>query len=96
VTVAQQPQERDQGGNLRDDDEPVALLARRTDDAADVLAELPGPRRRALMEALPERQRRRISTLAGDEPATAGSLMSTSFLACYSDATVRMHRLGVA
>jgi Mg/Co/Ni transporter MgtE len=72
-----------------EDAESLALLrAAHSDDAADVLAELPEPRRRALLDALPERQRRRIAVLAGDEPAIAGALMSTDFLAFYSDATI--------
>jgi magnesium transporter len=64
------------------------LAAAHSDDAADVLAGLPEARRSALMRALPDRQRRRIAVLTGEEPAIASSLMNTDFLAFYGDATV--------
>lgn len=65
------------------------LLARlHGDDAADLLSAMGAERRAAVTAALPEVHRRRIGALLGDEPATAGALMSPRFLALYPDVTI--------
>ncbi len=72
----------------RSDTEIAALLARmESDDAADLLAELPEERREEIVELLPVVQRRRLRTLLGFDPATAGGLMSPDFICLYSQAT---------
>jgi CBS domain-containing protein len=72
----------------RSDDEIAELLARmETDDAADLLAELPEERRDAVLARLPPVLRRRVRTLLGYDPTTAGGLMSPDFVVLYSQAT---------
>ncbi len=72
----------------RSDGEVAALLARmESDDAADVLAELAEERREHVLDLLPPVQRRRLRTLLGFDPATAGGLMSPDFVCVYSQAT---------
>ena len=72
----------------RPDAEVAALLARmESDDAADLVAELPEERREQIVELLPLVQRRRLRTLLGYDPATAGGLMSPDFVCLYSQAT---------
>ena len=58
-----------------------------TDDAVDLLTELDEERRDAVVELLPDVQRRRVETLLGYAPATAGGLMSPDFICVYSQAT---------
>ena len=73
----------------RGDDEIASVLARmETDDAVDLLLELPDDRREGVIEALPGIQRRRVEALLGYAPATAGGLMSPDFVCVYSQATV--------
>src|SRR5579871_3501140 len=70
------------------DDEVATLLARmESDDAADVLGKLEEDRRGGVLDLLPPVQRRRLRTLLGFDPATAGGLMSPDFLCVYSQAT---------
>ena len=57
------------------------------DDAADLLTELPQERVREILELLPLAHRRRVRTLLGYDPATAGGLMSPDFICLYSQAT---------
>jgi Mg/Co/Ni transporter MgtE len=73
----------------RDDLQVADLLARmETDDAADLVAQFDDERRGRLLELLPPVQRRRLRTLLGYEPMTAGGLMSPDFVAVYTQATV--------
>jgi len=72
----------------RSDSDIAELLARmETDDAADLLAALPDGRREPVLELLPSVLRRRIRTLLGYDPTTAGGLMSPDFIAVYTQAT---------
>jgi Mg/Co/Ni transporter MgtE len=72
----------------RDDAQIAALLARmETDDAVDALLELDEERRDDIVALLPQVQRRRVETLLGYAPATAGGLMSPDFVCLYSQAT---------
>ena len=72
----------------RDDREIAGLLARmETDDAVDLLLDLDEERRDTVVALLPSVQRRRVETLLGYAPATAGGLMSPDFVCMYSQAT---------
>jgi Mg/Co/Ni transporter MgtE len=72
----------------RADVEVAAMLARmESDDAADLVAELPEERRELVIELLPPVQRRRVRALLGFDPATAGGLMSPDFVCLYAHAT---------
>jgi CBS domain-containing protein len=72
----------------RSDDGIADVLARmEADDAADLVAELPEERREEVVRLLPLVQRRRVRTLLGYDPATAGGLMSPEFVCVYSQAT---------
>jgi CBS domain-containing protein len=72
----------------RDDTEIAELIARmETDDAADLLAQLDDERRNRVVDLLPAVQQRRLRTLLGYEPMTAGGLMSPEFVALYTQAT---------
>ncbi len=65
----------------RDDRELAGLLARmESDDAADLLTQLDETRQETVLELLPPVQRRRLRTLLGYGPMTAGSLMSPEFV----------------
>jgi CBS domain-containing protein len=57
------------------------------DDAADLLAELPAERVESIFDLVSDVQRRRVRTLLGYDPATAGGLMSPDFVCLYSQAT---------
>lgn len=72
----------------RTDDEVAQLLARmEADDAADLVLQLPEDRRDAVIALLSPAHTRRIRTLLGYDPATAGGLMSPEFLCLYNEAT---------
>ncbi|MGN6431302.1 MAG: magnesium transporter MgtE N-terminal domain-containing protein [Gaiellaceae bacterium] len=72
----------------RDDLELADLVARmETDDAADLIAQLDDDRRAHILELLPHVQRRRLRSLLGYEPLTAGGLMSPEFVVVYTQAT---------
>jgi CBS domain-containing protein len=72
----------------RNDGEIADLLARmETDDAADLVAQFDDERRADLLELLPPVQRRRLRSLLGYDPLTAGGLMSPDFVAVYAQAT---------
>jgi CBS domain-containing protein len=72
----------------RSDAEVAEVLARmESDDAADLVAELSEERREQVLELLPVVQRRRVRTLLGYDPATAGGLMSPDFVCVYTQAT---------
>lgn len=72
----------------RTDAEAAAVLARmEDDDAADLLGSLEEERREAVIALLPTVQRRRVRTLLGYDPATAGGLMGLDLVAVYPQAT---------
>ncbi|HZS30197.1 MAG TPA: CBS domain-containing protein [Gaiellaceae bacterium] len=72
----------------RGDDEIAELLGRmETDDAADLVLQLPEERREDVIALLSTVQARRLRTLLGYDPATAGGLMSPEFVCVYADAT---------
>ncbi len=72
----------------RSDAEVAEVLVRmETDDAADLVAELPEERREHVIGLLPDVQRRRVRALLGYDPATAGGLMSPEFVCVYLQAT---------
>jgi len=73
----------------RSDEEAARVLAAmEADDAADLLGELDQARRDPLLRLLPLRQQRKIRTLLGYNPATAGGLMSPDFIAVPETSTV--------
>src|SRR5579862_9194397 len=72
----------------RSDEEIAELLGRmETDDAADLVLQLPEERREDVIALLSSFQARRLRTLLGYDPATAGGLMSPEFVCVYADAT---------
>ena len=72
----------------RDDGEVADLIAHmETDDAVDLIGQFDADRRAEILELLPPVQRRRLRTLLGYEPLTAGGLMSPDFIAIYTQAT---------
>ena len=72
----------------RDDNDVGDLVARmEIDDAADLLAQFDDDRQARILELLPPVQRRRLRTLLGYDPLTAGGLMSPDFVAVYTQAT---------
>jgi CBS domain-containing protein len=72
----------------RTDDEIARLLARmQADEAADLVLQLPEQRREEVIALLSPPHARRVRTLLGYDPATAGGLMSPEFLCMYADAT---------
>jgi CBS domain-containing protein len=73
----------------KDDAGVAELLARmETDDAADLIAQFDNERSARILELLPVVQRRRLRTLLGYEPMTAGGLMSPEFVIVDTHATV--------
>ena len=70
-------------------DEGIAdVLARmEADDAADLVGDLPEERREEIVRLLPIVQRRRVRTLLGYDPSTAGGLMSPEYICLYSQAS---------
>jgi sporulation protein YlmC with PRC-barrel domain len=73
----------------RTDEEIAAVLARmRADDAADVIAELPQPRRRPVLDLLPPVQRAKVLTLMSYNSTSAGGLMAVDYVAVPSMVTV--------
>lgn len=72
----------------RSNEEIAGLLARmEADDAADLVLQLPEERREDVIGLLSPVQERRLRTLLGYDPATAGGLMSPEFVCVYADAT---------
>jgi CBS domain-containing protein len=72
----------------RTDEEIAELLGRmETDDAADLVLQLSEERREDVIGLLSAFQARRLRTLLGYDPATAGGLMSPEFVCVYADAT---------
>jgi CBS domain-containing protein len=72
----------------RSDEEIAELLGRmETDDAADLVLQLPEERREDVIGLLPGFHERRLRALLGYDPATAGGLMTPEFVCVYADAT---------
>jgi len=75
----------------RSDQEAAQVLATmEPDDAADLLGELDQQRRESVLKLLPGRQQRKVLTLLGYNPATAGGLMSPDFIAVTDTATIAL------
>jgi hypothetical protein len=72
----------------KSDEEAAAVLSRmESDDAADLVNDLPEQRREDIVALLPPAQRRRVRALLGYDASTAGGLMSPDFICVYSQAT---------
>jgi CBS domain-containing protein/sporulation protein YlmC with PRC-barrel domain len=72
----------------RSDAEAAAVLARMaSDDAADLLLEIEQDRRLPLLNLLPPAKQRKIRSLLGHNPSTAGGLMNPDFVTVPMDAT---------
>jgi CBS domain-containing protein len=73
----------------RSDKEAADVLSRMApDDAADLLLELDQDRRIPILNLLPPAKQRKIRTLLGHNPSTAGGLMNPDFVSVRGDATV--------
>ena len=73
----------------RSDREAADVLARMApDDAADLLLELDQERRLPILNLMPAAKQRKIRSLLGYNPSTAGGLMNPDFVSVPSDATV--------
>ncbi len=73
----------------RSDEDIAAVLARmESDDAADLVLELDEERREQIVSRLPPAPRRRLRTLLGYDPSTAGGMMNPDFICLYGQATV--------
>ena len=73
----------------RSDQEAANVLATmEADDAADLLGELDQDRREPVLKLLPWRQQRKVRSLLGYNPATAGGLMNPDFVALVETKTV--------
>jgi CBS domain-containing protein len=73
----------------RPDAQVAAVVARMAaDDAADLIGEIDQERRGRILALLPVAGRRRIETLMGYNPATAGGLMSPDFIGLSESASV--------
>lgn len=71
------------------DSEVAEVFARmRADDAADAVMELAQERRQAVLDLLPEPERKKVMTLLGYNEATAGGLMGTEFIALPEQTTL--------
>jgi CBS domain-containing protein len=80
----------------RSDEEVAAVLARMApDDAADLLLELEQDRRLPVLNLMPAAKQRKLKTLLGYNPSTAGGIMNPDFVsigaaAAASDALARV------
>jgi CBS domain-containing protein len=73
----------------RPDAQVAAVIARMApDDAVDLIGEIDQERRGRILALLPLAGRRRIETLMGYNPATAGGMMSPDFIELALEATV--------
>jgi CBS domain-containing protein len=73
----------------RSDEEVAGVLARMaSDDAADLLLELEQERRLPVLKLLPGAKQRKVKSLLGYNPSTAGGLMNPDFISAPSTATV--------
>ncbi len=74
----------------RPDAQVAAVVARMAaDDAADLIGEIDQERRGRILALLPPAGRRRIETLMGYNPATAGGMMSPDFIDLPEEATAQ-------
>lgn len=74
----------------RSDAEAANVLAKMgADDAADLLAEIDQERREPVLSLLPKTQQRKVRTLLGFNPSTAGGLMNPDFLCLSERVTVK-------
>ena len=72
----------------RSDEEAAALLSRMaSDDAADLLLEIDQDRRLPILNLLPPAKQRKIRTVLGYNPSTAGGLMDPDFVSVPEDIT---------
>jgi CBS domain-containing protein/sporulation protein YlmC with PRC-barrel domain len=72
----------------RSDQEAAAVLSRMaSDDAADLLLQLDQDRRLPILNLLPAAKQRKIKSLLGYNPQTAGGLMNPDFILVRSGAT---------
>jgi CBS domain-containing protein len=73
----------------RPDAQVAAVVARMApDDAADLIGEIDQERRGRILALLPAAGRRRIETLMGYNPATAGGMMSPDFIELAQESAV--------
>ena len=73
----------------RSDQQAAAVLSRmEADDAADLLLELDQDRRLPILDLLPVAQQRKVRTLLGHNPETAGGLMNPDFLSAPGSALI--------
>jgi CBS domain-containing protein len=73
----------------RSDEQAAQVLARmEADDAADLLLELDQERRLPILGLLPAGKQRKIRSLLGHNPSTAGGLMNPDFISVPADTTV--------
>ena len=73
----------------RSDEAAARVLASMApDDAADLIMEIDQDRRLRILEAMPDRQRRKLRLLLSYNPETAGGLMSPDFVSLPESATV--------
>lgn len=73
----------------RSDEQAAKILgAMEADDAADLIGELEQERREPMLKLLPWRTQRKVRTLLGYNPATAGGLMSPDFVSLTETRTV--------
>ena len=73
----------------RSDKEAADVLSRMaSDDAADLLLELDQERRLPILNLLPAAKQRKIRSLLGFNPSTAGGMMNPDFISVRADATV--------
>ena len=73
----------------RSDEQVAAVLARMaSDDAADLLLELEQERRLPVLNLLPAAKQRKVKSLLGHNPSTAGGLMNPDFISAPVTATV--------
>jgi CBS domain-containing protein len=73
----------------RPDAQVAAVVARMApDDAADLIGEIDQERRGRILALLPAAGRRRIETLMGYNPATAGGMMSPDFIELAQESSV--------
>jgi CBS domain-containing protein len=73
----------------RSDHQAAAVMARMaSDDAADLLLELPQERRLPILNLLPPARQAKMRSLLGYNPSTAGGMMNPDFVSVLADATV--------
>jgi CBS domain-containing protein/sporulation protein YlmC with PRC-barrel domain len=72
----------------RSDEQAAAVLARMaSDDAADLLLEIEQERRLPILNKLPPAKQRKIRSLLGYNPSTAGGIMNPDFVSVSATAT---------